>query len=207
MPAMAGSSRKMKLVVALIAGAALAIIAGQYAGHELAHRRERDRLAARIKSLNSGESTALRAGDPFPAVTLVTPPDSSGNNARVNSSELLAGRAALVFFMSTNCEPCREAVRRWSDGATEVSGSVLLVGIIDQPAEVRDAYVMENAVSFPVLSDADDVLGREHGMEVYPSVVAVDANGTMVFVRHGVDEGFTPAVALEMLHIGIDAAQ
>ncbi len=205
MQSMARAARKVVLLLALVLGAVLAIVGGNRVGHELAHRREDARLAERIKKLNSGESTALRAGDPFPSVTLVTPPDSTGNNARVNSRSLLAGRAALVFFMSTNCEPCRDAVRRWSDGAADVSGSVLLMGIIDQTPEVRDAYVIDNAVSFPVLSDSDDVLGREYGMEVYPSVVAVDANGTMVFVRHGIDEGFTPAVALEMLDAGIDA--
>lgn len=205
MPLMAVSAtRKVVLVIALVLGAVLAIVGGNRVGHKLAHRREDARLAERIKSLNSGESTALRAGDPFPSVTLVTLPDSTGQYARVNSSSLVAGRAALVFFMSTQCEPCRDAVRRWSEGAAEVSGSVLLMGIIDQAPDVRDAYVAENAVSFPVLSDSDDVLGREYGMEVYPSVVAVDANGTMVFVRHGIDEGFTPAVALELLHAGID---
>ena len=197
-------ARKILLFIAFVTGAVLVVMGGNRVGHELAHRREDERLAKKIQSLNSGETTALRSGDPFPSVTLITPPDSTGTTNRVNASELVAGRAALVFFLSTNCEPCREAVRRWSDGATDVSGSVLLIGIIDQSPDVRDAYVAENDVSFPVLSDSDDVLGREYGMEVFPSVVGVDANGTMVFVRHGVDEGFTPAVALDMLHAGID---
>ncbi|HEU4930244.1 MAG TPA: redoxin domain-containing protein [Candidatus Krumholzibacteria bacterium] len=198
------SLRKVLLVIALITGAALAIVAGNYVGHELAHRREAAKMADQVSGMNTGESSALRAGDPFPVVSLVTPPDSSGGTTRVSSSDLVAGRAALVFFLSTDCDPCTKAVQRWSQSIAEVPTSVLLFGIIDRAPEVRDAYVAENEVSFPVLSDSDDTFGREYDMGIYPTIVAVDANGTMVFVRHGVDEGLTPGVALEMLHAGID---
>jgi peroxiredoxin len=179
------------------------IVAGNRVGHELVHRREQSEMADRVSRMNSGESTALRAGNPLPSVSLVAPTDSTGAASRVNSRELVAGREALVFFMSTNCEPCAEAVRRWSESAAELPPGVVLFGVIDQPPDARDAYVSANAVVFPVFSDSADVFGREWGVEVYPTVVATDANGTMVFVRHGVDEGLTPLVALEILRAGI----
>lgn len=201
----ANATRKVVLVIALVLGAVVAIVAGNRVGHELAHRREQSQMAERVSGMNTGESSALRAGDRFPAVSLVTPPDSSGGTARVSSRDLLAGRAALVFFLSTDCDPCTKAVRRWSQSIAEVPTSVLLFGIIDQVPDVRDAYVAENTISFPVLSDSDDTFGHEYDMGVYPTIVGVDANGTMVFVQHGVDEGLTPGVALEMLHARIES--
>jgi peroxiredoxin len=106
--------------------------------------------------------------------------------------------------LSSNCEPCTDAVQRWSESVADLPGGVVLFGVIDGAPEERRAYVMANNVAFPVLSDSADVFGREYGMEVYPTVVAVDANGTMVFVRHGIDEGFTPSVAVELLRAGIN---
>ncbi len=189
--------RKVLLVIALVAGVALAIVGGNYMGHELAHRRETAEMADRVAKMNRGEAlTGLNAGDPFPGVELV------GTAGVTDSRALVAGHETLVFFMSTECEPCAEAVRRWS--GAEVPSGVSVFGVIDQPPGARDAYVAENGVSFPVYSDSADLFGREYDVEVYPTIVAVDANGTMVFVRHGVDAGFTPSVALEVLRAGID---
>lgn len=195
--------RKVLVVLVLIVGVAIMIVAGSRVGHEIAHRREQSKMAKRVSGMNTGESSELRAGDPLPRVSLVAPRDSAGVTSRVDSRELIAGREALVFFMSTQCEPCAEAVRRWSESATELPPGVALFGVIDQPPDARDAYVSTNGVAFSVFSDSAGVFGSEYGMQVFPTVVATNANGTMVFVRHGVDEGFTPRVAVEILRAGI----
>lgn len=195
--------RKVLLVLALVTGIAIMIVAGNRVGHELAHRREQSKMAGRVSGMNSGESSDLRAGDPFPSVSLVAPRDSAGSTGHADSRALIAGKEALVFFMSTACEPCAEAVRRWSETAAELPPNIALFGVIDQPPDARDAYVSANAVAFPVFSDSADVFGSEYGMQVFPTVVAINASGTMVFVRHGVDGGFTPRVAVEILRAGI----
>ena len=196
--------RRALVVIALVAGVAAMIIAGNRAGHELAHRREQSEIARRLSRADSGESSALRAGDPFPGVELIAETDSTGVAAHIDSRALIAGREALVLFLSSNCEPCTESVQRWSQSVEDLPDNVLLFGVIDCTPEERRAYVLANDVTFPVLSDSADVYGREHEMEVFPTVVAVDASGSMVFVRHGIDEGFTPSVALEFLRVGID---
>jgi peroxiredoxin len=196
--------RKVLLVIAFIASAAVLIIAGNRVGHELAHRREKSQMADRVSRMNSGESTALRAGDPFPSVDLIANADSVGVTPHVDSRDVIVGREALVFFLSSDCEPCTEAVNRWSDALAGMPGDVLVFGVIDEAPQARDRYAAVNDVMFPILSDSADAFGRRYGMEVYPTVVAVDANGTMVFVRHGVDAGFTPDVAVELLRAGIN---
>jgi peroxiredoxin len=196
--------RKILLVLAFAAAAALMIIAGSRVGHELAHRREQADIARRMSGSETGESSKLRAGDPFPGVDLIAEADSLGVAAHVDSRAMVAGGEALVFFLSSNCTPCTDAVKRWSESAAEVPRGVLLFGVIDDTPEARRAYVEENNVAFPVLSDSANIFDRDFEMGVYPTVVAVDANGTMVFVRHGIDEGFTPSVAVELLRAGIN---
>jgi len=197
--------RKALLFLAFAAGAAIMVVAGNRVGHELAHRRDEAAMADRVARMNDGDATGLRAGELFPAVVLTTPANQNGVTARVDSHTIVAGREALVFFLSEDCEPCTQAARRWSDPSAQVPAEALIVGIIDQPPAVRDRYVAQHQISFPVLSDSADVFGREYGVEVYPTLVGVDANGTMVFVRHGMDDGFTPGVALELLRAGIGA--
>lgn len=196
--------RKALLAIALVAGVAVMIIVGNRVGHELAHRREQSDMARRVSRVNSGESTALRAGNPFPSVDLIAEADSMGVAAHIDSRAMVAGREALVFFLSSNCEPCTGAVQRWSESVGDLPGGVLLFGVIDDTPEARRAYVVANNVAFPVLSDSSDVFERQYGMDVSPTVVAVDANGTMVFVRHGINEGFTPSVAVDLLRAGIE---
>ena len=198
----ATSLRKALLAIAVVAAMAVTIIVGNRVGHELAHRREQSEMARRVSRADSGEATALRAGNPFPGVDLIAEVDSVGVTAHIDSRAMVAGREALVFFLASNCEPCTDAVQRWSVSAADLADGVLLFGVIDDTPEARRAYVVANKVAFPVLSDSADVFGREYGMEVYPTVVAVDANGTMVFVRHGIDEGFTPSVAVDLLRAG-----
>ena len=196
--------RKTLIAIALVAAVAVMIIAGNRVGHEVAHRREQSEMARRISRADSGEATALRAGNPFPSVDLIVEEDSVGVTAHIDSRAMVAGREALVFFVASNCEPCTEAVQRWSESVADLPGGVLLFGVIDGTPEERRAYVAVNDVAFPVLSDSADVFGREYGMEAYPTVVAVDASGTMMFVRHGIGEGFTPTVAVELLRAGIN---
>jgi len=99
----------------------------------------------------------------------------------------LRGRAVLLNFWASWCEPCREELpslallgeRRAADGL-----SVLAINVREGSDAVR-RFVQQQALTLPVLLDTDGAAARAFTPRIYPSTVFVGRNGRAVGVLVG----------------------
>lgn len=113
------------------------------------------------------------AGQPTPALQLSDLDDKRW------TLEPLRGRAVLLNFWATWCEPCRAempslqalARRHDSDGLT-----VVTVNYRESEPAIR-RFVDANKIMLPVLLDRDGAAARAWTPRVFPSTVLIDRSG------------------------------
>ena len=113
------------------------------------------------------------AGRAAPALTL---PALDGGPV---SLAHLRGRAVLLNFWASWCEPCREELpslallgeRRAADGL-----SVLAINVREGSDAVR-RFVQQQALTLPVLLDTDGAAARAFTPRIYPSTVFIGRDG------------------------------
>jgi thiol-disulfide isomerase/thioredoxin len=91
----------------------------------------------------------------------------------------LRGRAVLVAFWASWCEPCAEelpALARLRDRLRGRPFEVLTVNLGEAPARV-DTFQRERGVSLPVVLDRDSEAARAWGVGGLPMAFLVDARG------------------------------
>jgi cytochrome c biogenesis protein CcmG, thiol:disulfide interchange protein DsbE len=155
-------------------------------------------LAAALAALivfglsSNGSGPVGRRAPALPAERLAGPPATLGT--------LLAGahgRATLVTFWASWCEPCaREAaaLERFSHSA---SGRGRLVGVdwSDALTGAR-AFLVKHAWTFPVLRDAEGTVGGSYGLTGLPTTFVIDAVGRIRSVLRGPQDASTLARAM-----------
>jgi cytochrome c biogenesis protein CcmG/thiol:disulfide interchange protein DsbE len=114
----------------------------------------------------------------------------AGGKPTLSLSEL-RGRAVLLDFWATWCEPCRlqapiveQIARRWSDRG------VVVVGVnTDTPGE-GDPRTFASAwgLTYPVVKDEVGLASRAYGVEALPTLVVVSRLGKIIAVRAGVTD-------------------
>lgn len=106
------------------------------------------------------------------------------------SLDAYKGRALLVHFFATWCEPCvaemasleRLAVRRRGEAL-----SILAIDVGEIDARVR-SFISKNPVSFPTLLDRDRAVTKAWQVKALPSSFILDSNLVPVlFVERDVD--------------------
>jgi cytochrome c biogenesis protein CcmG/thiol:disulfide interchange protein DsbE len=95
---------------------------------------------------------------------------------------------AVVFFASW-CPPCRAelpVVARVARREAASAGAVAFIGVDgnDEPATGL-AFARASGVAFPVGEDPDSVVAPRFGLEGYPDIVFVGADGTIVGTARG----------------------
>ena len=111
----------------------------------------------------------------------------------------LRGRALLINFWASWCEPCREEMpslqRLAASRAADLQ--VLTVNFKD-PIASAQRFISQSGLQLPVLRDEEGALARQWGVRVFPSTVLVDADGVLrSTVRGAID--WTGPVALRLL--------
>lgn len=103
----------------------------------------------------------------------------------------LHGRAVLVHFFATWCEPCREelpALARLATSLDPATGPVVLtVDVGEVPVRVRRYFERSFAgspIGFPVLIDEDRAAARAWNISGLPATVLLD---TSHIVRHAAE--------------------
>lgn len=130
---------------------------------------------------------------PVPALQAT---DLSGNVWRLAD---LRGKAVLINFWASWCEPCRAEMPSLQ-ALAERQGPhrlvVLAVNFKESPATVAQ-FVQRTGLRLPVLPDPQGAIARQWGVRIFPSTVLIAADGRVrAVVRGELDWGSADAAAL-----------
>lgn len=103
------------------------------------------------------------------------------------------GEVVVVNFWGSWCKPCRDEsplLERWHKRISARGATVLGVDAIDVTSDAQD-FVEEFGLTYPMVKDTDEEVGRSYGITGYPETFVVDRRGRVVALRRGpVDEAF-----------------
>lgn len=93
----------------------------------------------------------------------------------------LKGRAVLINFWASWCEPCLAEMPSLQALAQQGGTEKLLVLAVNfkQSRPAIDLFVQKTAFQWPVLPDPQGLIARQWGVKVFPTTVLVAANGTV----------------------------
>jgi thiol-disulfide isomerase/thioredoxin len=123
-------------------------------------------------------------GKPAPALRLHA---VDGNTFDLIS---LRGKAVIVDFWATWCQPCREAMPALVELYAELKGkniSVVSVSLDEDPEDAR-RYVSKYKFPWISLVDPQRESDQTWGTSGIPKLVLVDSTGTVIFESDGYDE-------------------
>ena len=184
-----------RLAMWFVTGVLVMIGLGIPAGKRLAVWRAERVHDATVAKLERGEASALRGGQKFPEIELVSP-----DGHHTTTTSLLRDTDALVVLLSPGCEGCTQALLKWNPSPVgNRTGRPSVIGIARATAEDASIYARETGLSFPVFADERDVFGTQYALHAMPTVIGTRADGTIAFIRHGISEDFTPEAAAKLL--------
>jgi thiol-disulfide isomerase/thioredoxin len=121
----------------------------------------------------AGQPLKPWSGGETPALALR---DLQGQERRL---EEFRGKAVVINFWATWCEPCRDELPSLDRLKTHFAGApleVLAVDVGEGEARVRD-FLKSAPVKFPVLLDRDGKAQREWGVRGLPTTFVLDPSG------------------------------
>ncbi len=138
-------------------------------------------LAASLPAHAQHEVTAWPARTPLPPIEAL---DLDGKTWRLAA---LQGRAVLLNFWASWCEPCRaEMPSLQALAQLEGEGRLVVLAVNHKESAATIArYVQTTQLSLPVLPDPQGALARQWGISVYPSTVLMGADGRVRSVVRG----------------------
>ncbi len=106
----------------------------------------------------------------------------------------LRGRAVLINFWASWCEPCRQEMpslqRLANIRAAEVK--VLTVNFKDASGSAA-LFMSQTGLQLPVMPDSDGAIARQWGVRIFPSTVLVDSEGVVRSTVRGAIDWTGPA--------------
>ena len=106
----------------------------------------------------------------------------------------LRGRAILINYWASWCEPCRQEMpslqRLANIRAAEVK--VLTVNFKDAPVSAA-LFMTQTGLQLPVMRDSDGAIARQWGVRIFPSTVLVDSEGVVRSTVRGAIDWTGPA--------------
>lgn len=109
-----------------------------------------------------------------------------------------AGEVVLLEFWATWCGPCRLQAKHLEKLHAEFDGKgvqFLAVDSGEDEATVR-SYVEKTPFPYPVLLDPQSSLSNSYGINALPTIMIVDRQGAISFMRPGVSDVNTLRQAL-----------
>ena len=98
----------------------------------------------------------------------------------------LHGKAVLLNFWASWCEPCRaEMPSLQTLQQTHPQGLVVLAINYREAAPAVELFVQRQGWTLPIVTDPDGGLARRWGIGIFPSSVLIDARGRVQAVVRG----------------------
>jgi len=124
-------------------------------------------------------------GQPAPDFTL-----QSRAGDTVTLSEL-RGDVVVINFWATWCPPCRQEMPLLDQiyGRYQRLGFTLLGVNVEQDSRLADRFLADVPVSFPILLDPSEAVGKLYAVPAMPTTVIVDRKGTVRYIHYGFRAG------------------
>ena len=132
------------------------------------------------------KSAKVRVGDKFPDFSF----SQLGNSKKVDITTI-SGKAAVIDFWASDCQPCREAVPELNALLKEFAGKpVVFIGInVDEDPKYTQAFLEEFKPQYLLLNDQKHTFIRKMGVEAMPTTYVVDQKGKVLFINKGFRTG------------------
>ncbi|WP_010273927.1 redoxin domain-containing protein [Paenibacillus senegalensis] len=127
------------------------------------------------------DSAQAKPGNEAPEFELV------GLDGEIHNLSNYRGKAVVVNFWGTFCEPCREEMpdiqsqyEKWSDD------EVVFLGLnLGESRVTAQNFVNQMKLTFPILLDNQRMVARNYGITHYPSTVFIRPDGKIDHIRVG----------------------
>lgn len=98
----------------------------------------------------------------------------------------LKGRAVLINFWASWCEPCIAEMPSLQTLAQRQPDSLVVLAVnFKQSLPAIDSFLQRTGLTLPVLADPQGLLARQWGIRIFPSTVVIDAQGRARGVLQG----------------------
>ncbi len=163
-----------KQVVLLLLGVMLAAFLGITAGTYFV------KLEAGHDDARVGGNIKLKVGEAFPNYTFM---GLDGQMADLQKT--LEGKKSLLVFLSTDCHPCGELTKKFTEEYPKAGADYKLLGISYEPLPKLTQYREERKVSFPVYQDMLGKFTAQYGINSFPTLVGLNEKQQIVFIEFG----------------------
>jgi peroxiredoxin len=101
------------------------------------------------------------------------------------------GKVVMINFWASWCPPCLKEMPLLDEiYNTHKDNGFTLLGInIEQDTTEAKRLIKELDLSFPILFDPNNQVGKQYNVRAMPTTVVVDQTGTVRFVNHGYRPG------------------
>ncbi|MDZ7938612.1 MAG: TlpA disulfide reductase family protein [Rhodoferax sp.] len=148
-------------------------------------------LAGGLAAFSAAVATEAHAGLGYDVQAWPTKqPVPSGSMTDLQGTEwrlpALRGRAVLLNFWASWCEPCKEEMPSLQALADRHPDRLVVLTInLKESPEAIARFVLASGLRLPVVRDADGSLARAWGVRIYPSTVLIDAKRRVRSVARG----------------------
>lgn len=116
-------------------------------------------------------------------------PREALTNERILNIDELKGKIVVVDFWAAWCDPCKEALPHYNKLYQKYKDQgVVFIGLNeDDDEKLRDEFLKNNSITFPIYSDPGQKTVKEYKVQAIPTLFIFDRNHKQV----GLFRGFT----------------
>jgi thiol-disulfide isomerase/thioredoxin len=90
------------------------------------------------------------------------------------------GKAVIVNFWATWCEPCKAEMPLLEKAYLTYSGDLTILGVnVMERPEIVSPFLTQYGITFPILLDRDGAIENRYAVRGYPTSFFVDRDGVL----------------------------